>query len=77
MTDFNFLRDLIAVIDKHGKEKESNTPDYVLAEYLDACLKNFNETIVESRKWHESQSRRKEAGLAEFALDGSSKIIDE
>lgn len=33
------LRDLI---NRHSKEKGSNTPDFVLADYLTTCLKNFD-----------------------------------
>lgn len=37
-----FHKELQALINKHGLEKYSNTPDFVLAEYLMNCLKCFD-----------------------------------
>lgn len=41
----NFVKELTTLINKFSKENGSNTPDYILAEYLDNCLINFNNTI--------------------------------
>lgn len=35
-------RELASVLNKHCAENGSNTPDFILAEYLIACLKAFN-----------------------------------
>lgn len=40
-----FERELAALLNKHSLEGESNTPDYVLAKYLVACLRAFNATM--------------------------------
>lgn len=37
-----FEKELELLINKYNKEKESNTPDYILAEYLKGCLELFN-----------------------------------
>lgn len=47
-----FESELIALINKHSKEKESNTPDYVLAKYLCSCLDAFNAAIKGREIWH-------------------------
>ena len=47
-----FQSELIALINRHSKEKESNTPDYVLAKYLCGCLDAFNCATVERWVWH-------------------------
>ena len=36
-----FEKELCALINRHSKENDSNTPDFILAEYLQGCLENF------------------------------------
>jgi len=50
MSDFE--RELSELINKHSKENESDTPDFILAEYLNGCLTNFNEATNARRKWY-------------------------
>jgi hypothetical protein len=45
------VREFAKVINRHSLEYLSNTPDYILAEYLLACLERFSDA-VESRKKH-------------------------
>lgn len=35
-------REIASVLNKHSAENGSNTPDFILAEYLLACLAAFN-----------------------------------
>lgn len=37
-----FLRELEALINSHSIENESNTPDFILAQYIAGCLKAWN-----------------------------------
>lgn len=46
-----FQKDLEALINKHSMEHGSGTPDFILAEYLCRCLKNFNETVYSRQTW--------------------------
>jgi hypothetical protein len=39
-------------INKHSAENKSNTPDYILAEYLMDCLTAFENAIEQRDKWH-------------------------
>lgn len=41
-----FINDLAGVINKHSMENESNTPDYVLAEYLYNCMISYKTAIM-------------------------------
>ena len=41
------------LINEHSKGNESGTPDYVLACYLDACLKAFNIAVQQGESWRE------------------------
>jgi hypothetical protein len=40
-----FERDLRALLNTHSAENESNTPDYVLANYIMISLKAFNAAV--------------------------------
>lgn len=37
-----FQKELEILINQYSLENKSNTPDYILAQYLDDCLKAFN-----------------------------------
>jgi len=47
-----FETELAALINKFSKENGSNTPDWILAEYLQRCLDNFNYTSRAREKWY-------------------------
>lgn len=40
------------IININSAENESNTPDFILAEYLVECLKNYNHTIKAREEWY-------------------------
>lgn len=48
----NFENDIAAVINRHSKESESNTPDHILAMYLLNCLKAWNEATQQRETWY-------------------------
>ena len=48
----NFQYELQELINKHNMENASNTPDFILADYLDSCLRLFNIAIQQREKWH-------------------------
>ena len=52
MSKRTFRRELIVLINKHSKENGSNTPDYILANYLIDCLQNFDRTIKMRTEWY-------------------------
>lgn len=41
-----FERELQILINKHSEENDSNTPDYILANFLSNCLKAFNGAVI-------------------------------
>jgi len=47
-----FHRDLTSLINKYSKENESNTPDFLLANYLVECLGTFNRVINSRESWY-------------------------
>lgn len=47
-----FVDELRSLINKFSMENESNTPDYLLAEYMVACLDAFTKTSLAREKWY-------------------------
>ena len=48
----DFRKDLIALLNAHGIDNQTNTPDYLLGDYLLACLKAFDSTVQARDTWH-------------------------
>ena len=47
-----FLKELTALINKYSLENKSNTPDFILANYLTHCLELFNSATLQREAWH-------------------------
>jgi hypothetical protein len=47
-----FRKELEVLINKNSLENGSDTPDFILAEYLAACLAAFDATIGKREKWY-------------------------
>lgn len=53
MADMSIFRDeLEALINRNSKENGSNTPDFMLAEFLTDCLIAFDKTTNLREKWY-------------------------
>ena len=66
-----FEEELRGLINKYCRENVSDTPDFILAEYLDGCLSAFDKAVLMRRKWH-SEERTDSfpfASKATLALD--------
>lgn len=46
-----FRKELESLINKHSKENGSNTPDFILAEYLCECLNAFDKAVTAKDEW--------------------------
>jgi len=51
MTD-DFAAELEALLNKHSQENASDTPDFILAEYLTGCLLAWNKAARHRDLWH-------------------------
>jgi hypothetical protein len=60
-----FQIELEQLINKHSVESESNTPDFILAEYLGNCLNIFNTAIKRREDWYGRNSSSKKVPSAE------------
>lgn len=52
-TPEEFVKELTALINKHSLEKRSNTPDFILAQYLVDCLAVFDRATQIRVNWYE------------------------
>lgn len=55
-TEFN--RELTSLLNKYNKENGSNTPDFMLANYLISCLRTFNYTQNAREKWYGGKRKK-------------------
>lgn len=49
----NFKKELTSLINRYSRENKSNTPDFILAEYMNECLLTFEHIIVKRDEWHD------------------------
>lgn len=47
-----FRYSLEVLINAHSKENGSNTPDYILADFLTSCLASFDKAVKEREEWY-------------------------
>lgn len=47
-----FEQELRSLINRHSQENGSNTPDFILARYLNGCLRLFNATVSQRSDWY-------------------------
>lgn len=47
----NFRKDLETLINRTSLENGSDTPDFILAEYLIDCLKSYDRAVVARDGW--------------------------
>jgi hypothetical protein len=51
----SFRRELEELINRHSQENGSNTPDFILADYLIGCLVLFDRTANSRERWYSRQ----------------------
>ncbi len=54
-----FRRQLEQLINKHSMENGSDSPDFILAEYLTDCLKAFDSATTQRDKWYNREGQDK------------------
>lgn len=51
MSQNTFELELQSLINRYNKEKENNTPDFLLANYLSDCLDAYNKVVTARDRW--------------------------
>jgi len=52
-----FSEELKSVINRHSRENNSNTPDFILAQYLESCLLAFEIATQQRETWYGRDAR--------------------
>lgn len=79
-TPTTFEKELEHLINRHSLESASNTPDFILAQYLQACLALFATVVLARDEWHDGGKKTAPAMDAETAkvyVEGMSAMHDE
>ena len=50
-----FRKELEVLINQNSLENGSNTPDFILAEYLENCLKAFDYAVLQRTSWYRKE----------------------
>jgi hypothetical protein len=53
----DFRSELENLINRHSKENGSNTPDFILADYLGDCLDAFDKAVTRRKKWSSPEAQ--------------------
>lgn len=48
----SFETELKDLLNRYSMESQSDTPDFLLAEYMIKCLDAFNELMKKRKKWY-------------------------
>ena len=59
----SFLDELKTLINKHSRENASNTPDFILAMYIESCLKAFETATQQRETWYGRDARPSVLGI--------------
>ena len=54
-TPSEFQQELTKLINYYSQENSSDTPDFILAEYLVNCLNIFSKTVRQRDKWYHQE----------------------
>ena len=69
-----FRQDLEELINKYGMENGSNTPDFILADYLNSCMRIFDKTMKQRDIWYGKKLTRE---IVNKNKGDQQKIMDE
>lgn len=51
----DFVSELRDLLNRQSRENESDTPDFILAEYMTNCLTAFERAVRDRDRWHGPQ----------------------
>lgn len=66
-----FQKRLENLINEFSMEEHSNTPDFILAEYLNVCLQAFGLAMAKRDKWYAAPQKAAEQSVQPTAAGGS------
>lgn len=60
-----FREDLEVLINQNSKENGSNTPDFILADYLADCLDAYDKAVTRRTEWYQKSKNEITDKIAE------------
>lgn len=63
----NLMSDLTEVLNRHSAENGSDTPDFILAQFLIGCLQAWDANVTAREIWYGRDKRRVEPSSAQSA----------
>lgn len=66
----SFEKELENLINRHSKENDSNTPDFILAQYISGCLAAFTAATQQRETWYGRDARPSQTHNKALELDG-------
>lgn len=76
MSESAFKLELAALLNRHSCENGSNTPDFILAEYLFDCLMSFEASIRQREQWYGREIGNAVAALTEAGEQPKRNTLD-
>lgn len=58
--DTEFTKELQSLLNRYSKENNSNTPDFILASYIENCLIAWNVGVQQREAWYGRDPRPKQ-----------------
>ncbi len=52
ITDESFRQELAALINRHSLENGSDTPDFILSQYVTDCLDAWDKGVARREEWY-------------------------
>ena len=65
-----FERDLDVLLNCNNMELVSNTPDFILAQYMISCLNAFNMAVQQRETWYGRDARPSETIIESHKKEG-------
>ena len=53
----SFKKELTSLLNRYGWDNTCETPDHILADYVEMSLKNYSEIMCQNIDWHSSWER--------------------
>ena len=69
MSDENFKKELSSLLNRYSWDTACETPDYILADYVERCLLNYCSTMAMNIAWHSNWKRSLEKIREEDKID--------
>ena len=58
VNETSFRAELQTLINRHSRENDSGTPDFVLADYMADCLAAYDKAVTRRNEWHKLEPRK-------------------